>query len=222
LTSLLEPAPLLPPQSRAELAREERGTLVETAKDRWNEEVENAVRWVQRTDWDEVRERLEGAVSRLLNSQAAGKASDETAAAVEVAKDNAAQALASTQEGTSRIAEAAKLKAEEAAAIAHEKKMTAELKAADLRDATSRKVGRAGAEAKSNAHEVADSIRNSGGTIDAARGAVRDAISKGVEKSKEVIGECFTRPNNIYGFQSMYIDNDILRQRSSSHRCFRR
>jgi len=60
--------PLPPPQSRAELAREERSTLLEAAKDRWNDEVENAVRWVQRTDWNEVREGMEGAVSRLLGS----------------------------------------------------------------------------------------------------------------------------------------------------------
>jgi len=55
LTGLLDPAPIPPPQTRADLAREERGTLIETAKDRWNEEVESAVRWVQRTDLNDVR-----------------------------------------------------------------------------------------------------------------------------------------------------------------------
>ncbi|TVY33352.1 hypothetical protein LOCC1_G008336 [Lachnellula occidentalis] len=66
LTSLLDPTPLPPPLTRAELAREERTTLVEAAKDRWNDEIENAVRWVQRTDWTEVREGMEGSLARLL------------------------------------------------------------------------------------------------------------------------------------------------------------
>jgi len=51
------------------------------------------------------------------------------------------------------------------------------------------KTERATAETKSGAHEVADSIKNSGGTVDAARGAVRDVISKGIEKGKEAIGK---------------------------------
>lgn len=33
---------------------------METWKDRWNGEVEGAVRWVQRFDWRRVREGLEG------------------------------------------------------------------------------------------------------------------------------------------------------------------
>jgi MICOS complex subunit MIC12 len=37
---------------------------VESLKDRWNDEVEGAVRWVQGTDWDGVREDAEGVVSR--------------------------------------------------------------------------------------------------------------------------------------------------------------
>ncbi|TAQ90199.1 hypothetical protein B7494_g1466 [Chlorociboria aeruginascens] len=68
LQSLIDPTPLPPPPTRAEIAREERSTLVETAKDRWNEEIENAVRWVQRKDWGEVREGMEDAVARLLAS----------------------------------------------------------------------------------------------------------------------------------------------------------
>ncbi|KAI9643231.1 hypothetical protein NHQ30_007847 [Ciborinia camelliae] len=66
LTSLLEKQALAPPKTRAELAREERSTLIEAAKDRWNAEVENGVRWIQRTDWDTVRYGIEGAVSRAL------------------------------------------------------------------------------------------------------------------------------------------------------------
>uniref|UniRef100_L2GB15 MICOS complex subunit MIC12 n=1 Tax=Colletotrichum fructicola (strain Nara gc5) TaxID=1213859 RepID=L2GB15_COLFN len=52
----------------------DRENLVESAKYRWNKEVENAVRWAQRTDWAEVRETLEGNVARLW-----GGAIDKTA-----------------------------------------------------------------------------------------------------------------------------------------------
>ena len=214
LTSLLEPAPVPPLQTRAELAREERGTLIETAKDRWNEEVESAVRWVQRTDWNDVRENLEGAVLKLLNSQkgqqaaeevgtiagaAKAKAQQATAAANdgtskigEAAKTKAEQAAVSTREGTSRSGKAAKTKSEQVAVLANQKLETVEVKAAEFRDAAIAKAKRAETEAKSGAHEVAKSIRSSGGTVDAARGAVREAIGKGIEKGKEVIGMSYT------------------------------
>lgn len=65
LRSLYEPEHTVAPRSRAELAREERGTFTETAKDRWNDEISNAVRWVQTKDWGVVREGIEESVSRL-------------------------------------------------------------------------------------------------------------------------------------------------------------
>jgi len=210
LTSLLEPTPISPPQTRAELAREERGTLIETAKDRWNEEVESAVRWVQRTEWNDVRENLEGTVSRLLNGQkgqqmveevssiasAAKAKAQETAASArestgrigEAAKIKAHETAVSTKEGTSRIGEIARAKSEQATSLAKQNLNTAEISAAELRDAAKAKATWVGADAKSEAHQVAESIRGRGGTVDAARGAVRDAISKGIEKGKEAIG----------------------------------
>ena len=45
------------------------------------------------------------------------------------------------------------------------------------------------ANAKAGAHDAAESVKHSGGTIDAARGAVRDAVSMGIEKGKEAIGK---------------------------------
>jgi len=51
------------PPSRAELAARQRTHFVETAKDRWNSEVEGAVRWVQGKDWTAAREDAE---ERLL------------------------------------------------------------------------------------------------------------------------------------------------------------
>ncbi|KAF4977051.1 hypothetical protein FZEAL_6368 [Fusarium zealandicum] len=65
LQGLIAPFPPLPPPTRSEVAAAQRATSVEVAKDRWNTEVENAVRWVQHTDWVQVREDLEDSASRM-------------------------------------------------------------------------------------------------------------------------------------------------------------
>lgn len=44
------------PPSRAELAARKQQDFIETAKSRWNAEIENAVRWAQNQDWTSVRE----------------------------------------------------------------------------------------------------------------------------------------------------------------------
>ncbi|RDL37876.1 MICOS complex subunit MIC12 [Venustampulla echinocandica] len=164
LEGLLQPTPLPPPQSRAELAREERSTLTEAAKDRWNAEVENAVRWVQRTDWDEAREGIVGSVSRLLGG-GIQKSRDEIEHLEKVSAHKVQEAIDQSK-----------------SAAKHAKDQ-----AAEYRDTAAAKAVRATDEAKSGAIAVSDSIRRSGGTVDAARGAVRDALSKGVEKGKEAI-----------------------------------
>lgn len=57
----MEPQPDLPPP----VAREVRAGIWETAKDRWNAELENGVRRLQGADWRDVRERMEEGVSRV-------------------------------------------------------------------------------------------------------------------------------------------------------------
>ena len=235
LTSLLEPTPLPPPQTRAELAREERSTLVEAAKDRWNNEVENAVRWVQRTDWDDVRVGMEGTIARLIGGgleksregidsaeQAAGPIARE---AIEKSKEAAGRraehvGLATDRAATEarRLGHESKIEADKLAASAKEQAFKAGAKSVELKDAAKdqasklvtsaqEQASRAGekagelkdvtkaqargtaADAKTQAHAAADSVRKSGGTIDAARGAVRDVISSGIEKGKEALGK---------------------------------
>lgn len=53
---------VLYPPSRAEIALRRKGHFIETAKDRWNAEIENAVRWAQTKDWDAVREDAEARI----------------------------------------------------------------------------------------------------------------------------------------------------------------
>ncbi|KAK4219309.1 hypothetical protein QBC37DRAFT_410760 [Rhypophila decipiens] len=97
--------------SRAELAAQQRGHLIETAKDKWNSEIESAVRWAQSTDWDSVRENAEDATARLLgiaresavqtSSDAAGairKTSSEAAVAARNATNSAIVSAAETKE----------------------------------------------------------------------------------------------------------------------------
>ncbi|KAE8445315.1 hypothetical protein EG329_013553 [Mollisiaceae sp. DMI_Dod_QoI] len=202
LDSLLEPTPLPPPQTRAELAREERSTVIETAKDRWNAEVENAIRWVQRTDWNEIREGMEGAVSRILGSgiqksregieeaeKKAGprvlEAVDRSKAAAWHAADEAAagvnRAAAATIAGVDRVGTRAKEAASKMAASTKEQ-------AAEARDSVNAKTSRATANAKSGARDAGEGVKHSGGTVDAARGALRDAVSKGIDRAHAAVG----------------------------------
>ena len=61
LTNLVEPLPPLPPPT----SREVRAGILETAKDRWNAELEREVKALQNVDWNNVRERMEEGVSKV-------------------------------------------------------------------------------------------------------------------------------------------------------------
>jgi len=210
LNALFEPAYLPPPQSRAELAREERSTLLEAAKDRWNDEIENAVRWVQRTEWSEVRERTEGAIARLIGGglqksregieEAENLATPKVREAVDWSKAKAKEgaeraavgvdrAAASTISGVERAGAVAKDQAGKVKDSAKKALDHAGVKVAEAKDTAVAQSGGSVADAKASAHGLADSIRHSGGTVDAARGAVRDVVNKGIEKGKEAIGK---------------------------------
>ncbi|KAI0456944.1 hypothetical protein F5B21DRAFT_466317 [Xylaria acuta] len=75
LSGIVDPLPPVLPPTRAELAAAERASVTEAAKDRWNAEIENAVRWAQSKDWSEVREGVETAVGRLW-ARALGEAQE--------------------------------------------------------------------------------------------------------------------------------------------------
>ncbi|RYP72505.1 hypothetical protein DL771_004145 [Monosporascus sp. 5C6A] len=94
ISGLYDPLPPTLPPTRAELAALERRNLVDTAKDRWNAEVEGAVRWAQTKDWERVRERLEDAVGNAW-ARARGRAAAVTGA--EAAELRVGEAAARTQ-----------------------------------------------------------------------------------------------------------------------------
>ncbi|KAF2431893.1 hypothetical protein EJ08DRAFT_678062 [Tothia fuscella] len=62
LENIIRPLPAAPPTT----AREARVGVVESAKDRWNGEIERLVRRAQSTDWRLVGERLERGVEVLV------------------------------------------------------------------------------------------------------------------------------------------------------------
>ena len=105
--------PKLPPITRAERAAEERRGLVEAAKTRWNAEVEAAVRWAQKEDWDAARARLESAVGSAW-ARAFGDAIDDAASAEQEIGRRAAQA----RDAAGDLGSSAAAKAEAAAADA--------------------------------------------------------------------------------------------------------
>jgi len=55
-----------PIKGAAATAAQQHPGFAETAKRRWNSELEGAVRWAQTTDWNRMRESAEGSVARLL------------------------------------------------------------------------------------------------------------------------------------------------------------
>ncbi|KAM0429387.1 hypothetical protein ACHAPT_006605 [Fusarium lateritium] len=105
LQGLIDPFPPLPPPTRSEVAAAQRANAVEVAKERWNTEVMNAVRWVQRTDWVEVREGLEDTASRLW-SRTFGSPSVE--GAEQTIKPIVKEEAAKLGEASGKVAAAAK------------------------------------------------------------------------------------------------------------------
>jgi MICOS complex subunit MIC12 len=111
LSGITDPLPPKLPPTRAELAAIERANLTEAAKDRWNAEVEHAVKWAQTKDWSGVREDLELAVSNLW-ARALGKAQEGAEIAEEegaaAARDLTRKTKAEVREKTDSVAAAAK------------------------------------------------------------------------------------------------------------------
>ncbi|KAK7755980.1 hypothetical protein SLS62_001922 [Diatrype stigma] len=116
LTALHDPrAPQLPPLTRAERLAEERHKLIDTAKGRWNAEVEHAARWAQTKDWEEVRDGLEDAVAGLW-ARAFGNSSGGSHDVAEGAADGAKAAASKAWSEVRGAGNAAAAKADEVAA----------------------------------------------------------------------------------------------------------
>ncbi|TGJ88687.1 hypothetical protein E0Z10_g76 [Xylaria hypoxylon] len=111
LSGVIDPLPPALPPTRAEIAAVERASLTEAAKDRWNSEIEHAVRWAQTKDWSEVREGVETAVSRLW-ARGLGEAREGTEKGEESVATAAKSAYADAKAKSAEIASKTEDKAE--------------------------------------------------------------------------------------------------------------
>ncbi|GKT60736.1 hypothetical protein ColTof4_00861 [Colletotrichum tofieldiae] len=181
LSSVLEPQVRIPPPlTRSEQAVKDRETLLSTAKDRWNREVENAVRWAQRTDWTEVREVLESGAARLWGG-AIDKAGEAEQAvenkAVPLVKEASARGAAFAEEK----GESARKEARSAWDRAREKSLAAE-EAARAKAAEARKyVDEKAAEVKVAVGEAVEKGKQQGEAVlvaaQQAAGVAEDKVS---------------------------------------------
>ncbi|PTB68038.1 hypothetical protein BBK36DRAFT_1115234 [Trichoderma citrinoviride] len=158
---LLDPVPQPLPPTRSEVAAAQREAAVEVIKQRWNSEIENAVRWVQHTDWDEVRESMEARAAYLW-AKATGRSVEE----VERAR-RALEPVKRTQaKAGGEIAAATRGAFSQAKETVDALEMTAENRALDARLRTRKAMEETAAEAK----EI-----------------VSATVDKGREKAKEIV-----------------------------------
>ncbi|GAO18489.1 uncharacterized protein UV8b_07307 [Ustilaginoidea virens] len=157
--SLIDPVPPPLPPSRSQVAAAKRAEAVEVAKERWNHEVENAVRWVQRTDWHDVREGLEDRVAALWSRAFGQAAHDGAAEAVgSQLRTGASKAAAEARDAAGRIASGSRRTVESAAAEAENLEAKVQDKVLQARMAAWRDAQRAENQALRKASEAEDAV----------------------------------------------------------------
>lgn len=163
LSGVVDPLPPVLPPTRLEAAVAERANFTEAVKDRWNAEIEHAVRWAQTKDWSEVREGVETAIGRLW-ARGFGDAQEGIEKGEQKSTTNPREltekAKAQARERSAGVAAAAK------SAYADAKAQGAEL------------TGKAEQKTEEKASE--------------AKGSVLEAIGRGIEKGKEVFNKTKT------------------------------
>lgn len=156
-----DPTSPAPPTSPSPSTGPEQPHLLETAKSRWNAEIEAAVRWAQTKDWNEVREEAEGVLARLWRTVSGSPAGEE------VKKDAGAV--------RSRAAEGA----QQAKAEADQAGRTTKSALEDAKERSQAVATSAVAQAKETSKNVAEAVQ-------AKTEQGKAAVARGIEKSKEV------------------------------------
>lgn len=141
LSSVIDPLPPALPPTRAELAAFDRANLTEAAKDRWNAEIENAVRWAQSKDWTEVREGVETAVGRLW-ARALGQAQEGEEKGTAVARDLLRKSSEDAGNQTNSVSAAAKSAYADAKARSSEVASKTEAKAEEAKGTVMSAIGK--------------------------------------------------------------------------------
>jgi len=177
LRSVLDPVPEPLPPTRSEVAAAQRANSIEIAKDRWNQEVESAVRWVQHTDWDEVRETAEAGLANLWRG-AFGEPAEQAEKAKDKLETAAQKAKAGAEEAKSGVAAAAKDAFEKAKSQSRSIESSAEDKAREARRAT-----------RQGVTKVEDATKDK---ADEAKGVIAAALEKGRGMAKDMVGKAKT------------------------------
>ncbi|PHH89112.1 hypothetical protein CDD83_6623 [Cordyceps sp. RAO-2017] len=191
LQSIVSPVPLPLPPSRSEAAAAQRAASVEVAKDRWNDEVERAARWVQNTDWVGMREGLEARLGALWASAfgdgAQDRANDKLESLAGAARSAAAETGGSISAAAKGALDRARDKTEQVGA-------TAEAKAQEAKAAGRRAMARAGSEAREKAGEtqgvLVSALEKSKDTAQGVVGRVKSAVGMGEGAAAAGLDEC--------------------------------
>lgn len=173
---LIDPIPLPLPPTRSEVAAAQREAAVEVAKNRWNSEVENAVRWVQHTDWDEVREGMESRIAYLY-AKATGQSVEEVLKA-----RRSLEPVKRTQQKGGEIAAAFG----QAKETAEEIEMNAENRALDARLRSKKFIEETAAEAKEIVNTTLDQGREKAKEV---VGRAKNAVGLAEAQVEEMVGD---------------------------------
>ncbi|KAL7823254.1 hypothetical protein V8C26DRAFT_385884 [Trichoderma gracile] len=157
---LLDPVPPPLPPTRSEVAAAQREAAVEVIKQRWNSEIENAVRWVQHTDWDEVRESMEARAAYLW-AKATGRSVEE----VERARRSLEPVKRTQAKAGGDIAAATRGAFNQAKETAEAIEMTAENRALDARLRSKKAIEETAADAREIASVAVEKGRETANVI---------------------------------------------------------
>lgn len=177
IQSLIDPIPQPLPPTRSEVAAEQRAAKLEVFKDKWNQEVGGAVRWVQNTDWDEVRDGLEAQAGSLWNKAFGETPSQSAEEAGKVIKSAAARA----EDQAGSIASSARGAFDRAKSSARSTEEAAESKILEARLKTKEQARRAG-------DEVAEAAEDTKSTISSLLERGKDTASALVGRAKSAVG----------------------------------
>lgn len=174
LNQIIDPIPAPLPPTRSEAAAAQRATATEYVKDRWNHEIEGAVRWAQNTDWSEVREGAEDTLERLWARAFGGAPADDASKATTSVEAEAAAAGRKVKEAGAGVADAAK-----EAYLNSRKKIqsveeAAENKALEARLRANRDASRAEGALVSAAKDLAGKAKAAVGAVEEKLGASND------------------------------------------------
>ncbi|KAK3378277.1 hypothetical protein B0H63DRAFT_242870 [Podospora didyma] len=179
--------------SRRELAMQERSHFIESAKDRWNAEIEGAVRWAQTKDWTATFESAEDAAARLVGLTPAQRESMNGAAAQAAVVSAVGQAKEDLQAAARGAQATASSAAEGIRSRYGRTKVSVAETAHDLREdvrLAGEEINRRAGETRVQAVETARAVQQE---AVAAKGALAQGIEKGIEKGRQMIGKAKAR-----------------------------